>query len=106
MVFTGTIDVTNSPTDLFPDEAAPFDPPGQPKHGNLVVMSAASLGNIPAHGIGHTFQLPHVGGEANVQNLMCSPQNEGCPDTVPGDKLNKDQVQDVMRNATQWQVSQ
>jgi len=106
LVFTGTIDVTNSPTDLFPDEAAPFDPPGQPKHGNLVVMSAASLGNIPAHGIGHTFQLPHVGGEANVQNLMCSPQNEGCPDTVPGDKLNKDQVQDVMRNATQWQVSQ
>lgn len=109
LVFTGTIDFhpPGGQADVFPDEAALYDPPGQHQtFGNIVVMSSGSQGNIPAHGIGHSFQLGHVEGAANVQNLMCSPQGEGCPPDVPGNKLNKDQVREVLQNSLQWAPSQ
>jgi hypothetical protein len=109
LVFTGTVDAhpPGGQSDLFPDEAVPYDPPGQSTtFGNIVVMSNASTGNIPAHGIGHSFQLVHVSGDANAQNLMCSPGGEGCPADVPGSKLNKDQIQAVLQNALKWQPAQ
>jgi hypothetical protein len=87
-------------------EAAPFsDVPNSCKHfGNIVVMSNQSLGNVLAHGIGHSLQLPHVVGQHNHLNLMCSAADSSCPQDAHqlGSELTVDQWQKAVKAAQEW----
>ncbi len=95
------------PNPLFPYTIIETDPysdetsGGRKHHGNIVVMSNQSQGNILAHGIGHAFQLEHVPNGNDPNNLMCTGPISGCTSPL-GSHLSLSQWKLAVQGAQQW----
>lgn len=106
MVFTDTIEIDRSDEEpYYPTEIVPWKtiPPCRGA-GNLEIYSNTSAGNVAAHAIGHSFNLVHLPGQKNGENLMCDPNQKPpvCPD-LPGEKLTVDQIKDATIGMTVWE---